>query len=90
METLGLVATASILGAAASMALGAIAIGFGESNIAVKAMESIAQQPDEAAEISKTLFISMAIVESAGIYCFVVSMILIFSNPFWTALIEKL
>jgi F-type H+-transporting ATPase subunit c len=28
-------------------------------------------------------------IESTAIYCFVVSMILIFANPFWTHIIAK-
>ena len=28
-------------------------------------------------------------IESTAIYCFVVSMILIFANPFWNAAIEQ-
>jgi F-type H+-transporting ATPase subunit c len=29
------------------------------------------------------LFVGLAMIESTAIYCFVVSMILIFANPFW-------
>jgi F-type H+-transporting ATPase subunit c len=28
--------------------------------------------------------VGLAMIESLAIYCFVVSMILIFANPFWT------
>jgi F-type H+-transporting ATPase subunit c len=47
------------------------------------ALESIAQQPDAEATITRTLFVGLAMIESTAIYCFVVSMILIFANPFW-------
>jgi len=30
----------------------------------------------------------LAMIESTAIYCFVVSMILIFANPFWNNVIE--
>ncbi|MEJ2378770.1 MAG: F0F1 ATP synthase subunit C, partial [Pseudolabrys sp.] len=33
--------------------------------------------------ITRTLFVSLAMIESTAIYCFVVAMILIFANPFW-------
>ena len=46
---------------------------------------AIAQQPDAAPTLSRTLFVSLAMVESSGIYCFVVALILIFANPFWDA-----
>ena len=47
------------------------------------AMTSLAQQPDASATITRTLFVGLAMIESTAIYCFVVSMILIFANPFW-------
>jgi F-type H+-transporting ATPase subunit c len=33
------------------------------------------------------LFVGLAMIESTAIYCFVVSMILIFANPFWNHVI---
>ena len=47
------------------------------------AMDAIARQPESANVISRTLFVGLAMIESLAIYCFVVSMILIFANPFW-------
>jgi len=52
-------------------------------------LASIAQQPDAAPTISRTLFVSLAMIESTAIYCFVVSMILIFANPFWEAVLLR-
>ena len=48
-----------------------------------QAMSAIAQQPDESGTITRTLFVGLAMIESTAIYCFVVTMILIFANPFW-------
>jgi F-type H+-transporting ATPase subunit c len=45
------------------------------------------QQPDASATITRTLFVGLAMIESTAIYCFVVSMILIFVNPFWNLVI---
>jgi F-type H+-transporting ATPase subunit c len=53
-------------------------------------LRSLAQQPDEAGTITRTLFVAMAMIESTGIYAFVVSMILLFANPFWNYAIERL
>ena len=86
METLGLIAVASIVSAAFCIMIGSIGPAFGESKAAAQALQSMAQQPDEANNISRTLFISMAMIESTAIYCFVVSMILIFANPFWATI----
>ncbi len=48
-----------------------------------QALAAIAQQPDEAATLSRILFVGVAMIESTAIYCLVISMILIFANPFW-------
>jgi len=52
-------------------------------------LSSLAQQPDASATITRTLFVGLAMIESLAIYCFVVSMILIFANPFWTHVIAQ-
>lgn len=83
MSDVALVAMASILGAAICIAVGAIGPALGEGRAASQAVTAIAQQPDEANTITRTLFVSLAMIESTAIYCFVVSMILIFANPFW-------
>jgi F-type H+-transporting ATPase subunit c len=46
-------------------------------------LSAVAQQPDAAPTITRTLFVGLAMIESMAIYCFVVSMILLFANPFW-------
>ena len=53
------------------------------------ALSSLAQQPDASSTITRTLFVGLAMIESLAIYCFVVSMILIFANPFWTNAIAQ-
>ncbi|MEA5506094.1 F0F1 ATP synthase subunit C [Halotia wernerae UHCC 0503] len=83
MTDLGLIGMVSIIMAGLTIALGAIAPAIGEGLALASALRSIAQQPDKANTITRTLFVGMAIVESTAIYCFVVSMILIFANPFW-------
>ena len=52
-------------------------------------LSSLAQQPDESNTITRTLFVGLAMIESTAIYCFVVSMILLFANPFWDYIISK-
>jgi len=79
----------SICASAFCMAIGAIGPALGESKALGQALSSIAQQPDEAGSISRTLFIGLAMIESVAIYCFVISIILIFANPFWSHAIGK-
>ena len=83
MNNTGLVAVVSIVTAGLTIAIGSIGPALGEARALVQALTAIAQQPDEAGTISRTLFVGLALIESIAIYCFVVSMILIFANPFW-------
>ncbi len=80
MEAIGQI---SILVAGITIALGSIGPAIGEGIALARALNSIAQQPDEASTITRTLFVGLAMVESTAIYCFVISIILIFANPFW-------
>ena len=79
----------SICASAICMAVGAIGPALGEARALQQALISIAQQPDEAGAISRTLFIGLAMIESIAIYCLVISIILIFANPFWSHTIAK-
>ncbi|GAB4355447.1 MAG: F0F1 ATP synthase subunit C [Methylohalobius sp. ZOD2] len=78
-----LVAVVSIFTAGITIALGAIGPALGEGRAVAQALTAIAQQPDEANTITRTLFVGLAMVESTAIYCFVVTMILLFANPYW-------
>ncbi|MCA9838572.1 MAG: F0F1 ATP synthase subunit C [Trueperaceae bacterium] len=84
MDNVGLISTVSIITAGLTISIGSLAPALGESKALTQALSSIAQQPDEAGAISRTLYVGLAMIESVAIYCFVVSLILIFANPFWT------
>jgi len=88
MTDLGLIAAISILTAGLTVAFGAIGPALGQGRAASAALNAIAQQPDAASTLSRTLFVSLAMIESTAIYCFVVAMILLFANPFWEAALE--
>lgn len=89
MDNITLVAIASIIVAGLTTAIGCIGPAFGEGRAVMAALTSLAQQPDAATTITRTLFVGLAMIESLAIYCFVISMILIFANPFWTHAIAK-
>ncbi len=76
------IAVASIVTAGFTIAIGSIGPALGEARALAQALSAIAQQPDEANTITRTLFVGMAMVESTAIYCFVISIILLFANPF--------
>lgn len=73
----------SIVTAGLTVGLGTVGPALAEGRAVMNALLAIAQQPDEATTISRTLFVGLAMIESTAIYCFVVSLILIFANPFW-------
>ncbi len=89
MDSTALIAAASIISAGLCIAIGSIGPALGEGRALAQALSAIAQQPDEAGTITRTLFVGLAMVESTAIYCFVISIILIFVNPFWTYAIAQ-
>ena len=90
MDNLGLIGMASVITAGLTIAIGSIGPALGEGRALAQALGAIAQQPDEINSITRTLFVGLAMVESTAIYCFVISMILIFANPFWEYFIENM
>ncbi len=89
MDSISLIGMASIIAAGLTIGIGAIGPALGEGRAVAQALSSMAQQPDETNRITRTLFVGLAMIESTAIYCFVVSMILIFANPFWDYMISK-
>ncbi len=89
MDTITIVAVASIITAGLTIAIGSIGPALGQGRAVSQALDAIAQQPDAANTITRTLFVGLAMVESTAIYCFVVTMILLFANPFWGALVAQ-
>ena len=89
MDSITLIGIVSIISAGITVALGSIAPALGEGRAVSTALTSLAQQPDASSTITRTLFVGLAMIESIAIYCLVISMILIFANPFWTHVIEK-
>ncbi|MBN1218323.1 MAG: F0F1 ATP synthase subunit C [Anaerolineae bacterium] len=83
MDTTAIIGLTSMIVAGLTIALGSIGPAFAEGRAVAEALRAIAQQPDESNTITRTLFVGMALIESTAIYCFLVSMILIFFNPFW-------
>jgi F-type H+-transporting ATPase subunit c len=84
MDTMTIIAVASIVMAGLTIGFGCLGPALAEGRAVATALSSLAQQPDASATITRTLFVGLAMIESLAIYCFVVSMILIFANPFWT------
>ena len=90
MDNITMIAVASIVTAGMTTAIGTVAPALGEGRAVATALTSLAQQPDASPTITRTLFVGLAMVESTAIYCFVVTMILIFANPFWNYFIAQI
>lgn len=89
MDSTTWIAVASIITAGLTTGVGCMLPAIAEGKAVAQALNAIAQQPDASSTITRTLFVGLAMIESTAIYCFVVSMILIFSNPFWDHIIAK-
>lgn len=71
----------SAIGAAITM-VAAVGIGIGQGFAAGKAVESVGRQPELQADILKTMLVGQAVAETTGIFAFIISIILLFANPF--------
>jgi F-type H+-transporting ATPase subunit c len=89
MDSLTLIAVVSIVTAGLTIALGVLGPSLGEGKAVAVALSALAQQPDASPTITRTLFVGLAMIESTAIYCFVVAMILLFANPFWSFAITQ-
>jgi F-type H+-transporting ATPase subunit c len=89
MDSTTIIAVSSIVTAGFATAAGCMMPALAEGRAVASALQSLAQQPDASPTITRTLFVGLAMIESTAIYCFVISMILIFANPFWNHFIAK-
>ncbi len=89
MDSMTWIAVTSIIIAGITTGFGTMGPAIAEGRAVATALTSIAQQPDASPTITRTLFVGLAMIESTAIYCFVVSMILIFANPFWNHAISQ-
>ena len=84
MDSSTWIAVASIVTAGLTIGIGCMCPALGQGRAVAVALSSLAQQPDASATITRTLFVGLAMIESLAIYCFVVAMVLLFANPFWS------
>lgn len=89
MDSITLIGMASVITSGLTIGFGALGPALGEGRAIAQAMTAIAQQPDESGTITRTLFVGLAMIESTAIYAFVVSLVLIFANPFWDHVVQS-
>lgn len=90
MDNLTIIAVVSIIMAGFTTGFGTLGPALAEGRAVATALTSLAQQPDASATITRTLFVGLAMIESTAIYCFVISMILLYANPFWNQAIAQI
>lgn len=84
-----IVIAASAIGAGLAMIAG-IGPGIGQGFAAGKGAEAVGRQPEAQSDVVRTMLLGAAVAESTGIYGLVIALILIFANPFVTALMNGL
>ena len=89
MDSVTIIGVASIVITGLTTSFGAMGAALAEGKAVATALTSVVRQPDASANITRTLFVGLAMIESTAIYCFVISMILIFANPFWNHVIAQ-
>lgn len=73
---------ASIIGAAIIMVAACLGATRGDSEVAVKAIDSMTRQPEMASTIQINMLIAIGLVESIPIIASVIAIVLVMANPF--------
>ena len=81
MDSMAIVVSVSIVAAALAIAVGGYGPAKGLGEALSKALDAIARQPEASAQIMRTLFVGMALIESIAIYSLVIALIVLFANP---------
>ena len=69
--------------AVAFICLGAaLGAALGNGNLTGRSIESMARQPEEAGKLFTNMLVSVGLVESMPILCYVIAVVLVFANPF--------
>jgi F0F1-type ATP synthase membrane subunit c/vacuolar-type H+-ATPase subunit K len=74
--------------AALAIGVGVLFPALGQTHAAIRAVQAIARQPEEAPIISRNLYIGLAMIESQALYVLIVALILLFADPLAAQLTE--
>ncbi|MEN8687150.1 MAG: ATP synthase F0 subunit C [Desulfuromonadales bacterium] len=77
-----------VIAAGIGMGLGSFGTGIGQGIAISKAVEGVARNPGASGKIMTIMLIGLAMIESLGIYVFVVAMIILFANPFTETVLQ--
>ncbi len=79
-----------MIAAGFGMAIGSFGTGLGQGLAIKSAVEGVARNPGASGKIMTTMMVGLAMIESLAIYVFVVSMIILFANPFTDQVMQLL
>ena len=71
----------SAIAAALAIGVGVLLPALGQTHAAMRAVQAIARQPEEAPIISRNLYVGLAMIESQALYVLIVALILLFADP---------
>ena len=72
----------SVIAAALVAGMASLAAAKGDAEVASKAIESIARQPEAKQSDMVTMFIAIGLIEAIPIIAAVIAIVLVFANPF--------
>lgn len=74
--------TASVLAAGLCMGIGTLGTGIGMGNAVSGSSEAVGRNPEAQGKVMLTMMVGLAMIESIAIYALVVTLILLYANPF--------
>lgn len=81
LESVVLIKLVSIGAVALIASVAALAAALGDSNVAARAVDGVARQPEARDSIFSTMLIGIGLVEATPIIALVVALILLYVNP---------
>ena len=80
--------TMCVLAAGIGMGIGTLGTGIGQGLAVKSAVEGVSRNPGASGKILTNIMIGLAMIESLAIYALVVSLIILFANPYTKTVLE--
>jgi F-type H+-transporting ATPase subunit c len=80
--------TMCVLAAGLGMGIGTLGTGIGQGLAVKSAVEGVSRNPGASGKILTNMMIGLAMIESLAIYALVVSLIILFANPYTKTVLE--
>lgn len=77
-----LFAMGAMVAAGLAIAIAAFGVGIGIGNVGSSACEAVGRNPGAQGKIMMTMLVGLAMAESIAIYALVISLVLIYANPY--------